>query len=50
MVNAKSLLKVLSLGIYRDQMIQISTEDIDEEEAVLSITDLVQSNFWLSAG
>jgi len=50
MVNAKSLLKVLSLGIYCGHVIQVSTEDIDEEEAVLSITDLVQSNFWLSAG
>ena len=49
-VNAKNLLKVLSLGIYCGHVIQVSAEGIDEEEAILSITDLVHSNFRLSAG
>lgn len=49
-VNAKSLLKVLSLGVYRGHEVQIRAEGIDEEQAIQSITDLVQSNFRHIAG
>jgi phosphotransferase system HPr (HPr) family protein len=45
MVNAKSLLKVLSLGIYRDHEIHIVAQGSGEEEAMRSITQLVLSNF-----
>ena len=49
-VNAKSLLKVLSLGVFRGHEVQIRAEGIDEEQAILSITELVQSNFRSTAG
>ena len=44
-VNAKSLLGVLSLGITKGTVINISAEGSDEEEAVNSLVDLVKSGF-----
>ncbi len=44
-VNAKSLLGVLSLGISQNTTINIIADGADEEFAVNSLVDLVESNF-----
>lgn len=43
--NAKSILKVLSLGIYRRHQIRIKAEGMDEEEAVDALAHLIESDF-----
>ncbi|MDR1240405.1 MAG: HPr family phosphocarrier protein [Oscillospiraceae bacterium] len=45
MVNAKSLLGVLSLGVMKGQKIVISAEGIDDREAVSSLIRLIDSCF-----
>ena len=44
-VNAKSLLGVLSLGIVGGTNIRIIADGTDEEQAVASLVELVQSGF-----
>ena len=44
-VNAKSLLGVLSLGITRGVNISVIADGPDEEQAVMSLVDLISSNF-----
>ena len=44
-VNAKSLLGVLSLGIVGGTTIRIIADGTDEEEAVNSLVELVESGF-----
>ena len=44
-VNAKSVLRVLSLGVYRGHVIHIMADGVDEEKAIHAITRLVKSNF-----
>ena len=44
-VNAKSLLGVLSLGIAKGMPILISADGADENEALESLCDLVNSGF-----
>ena len=44
-VNAKSLLGVLSLGIEGGTKIKILADGPDEETAVVSLVDLVESGF-----
>lgn len=44
-VNAKSLLGVLSLGITRGTQINILADGPDEQEAVVVLVELVDSNF-----
>lgn len=44
-VNAKSLLKILALGVYNGHQIQVSAEGSDEEEAIENIAALVNGNF-----
>lgn len=44
-VNAKSLLGVLSLGIVKGTKISIIADGSDEEEAVKTLVDLIDSNF-----
>jgi len=44
-VNAKSILKILSLGVYSGFKIQLTVDGSDETEAVEVITALVNSNF-----
>lgn len=44
-VNAKSILAVLSLGITKGSDIVISVQGSDEEEAMGSLTELIESNF-----
>jgi phosphocarrier protein len=44
-VNAKSLLGVLSLGILGDTSIRIIADGSDEQKAVDSLVELVESGF-----
>ena len=44
-VNAKSLLGVLSLGIVKVTTIKIVADGSDEEEAVKTLVELIESNF-----
>ena len=44
-VNAKSLLGVLSLGIVKGTKISIIADGSDEEEAVKTLVELIESNF-----
>lgn len=44
-VNAKSLLGVLSLGIVKGTSISILADGSDEEEAVNTLVELIESNF-----
>lgn len=44
-VNAKSLLGVLSLGIAKGMSILISADGADEEAAVSSLCELINSGF-----
>lgn len=44
-VNAKSLLGVLSLGITRGMNVTIIADGADEEDAVISLVELITSNF-----
>jgi len=44
-VNAKSLLGVLSLGIVRGVEVNVIAEGEDEEVAVLSLVNLIESDF-----
>lgn len=44
-VNAKSLLGVLSLGIVKGTPINIIADGSDEEDAVQTLCELIQSNF-----
>lgn len=44
-VNAKSLLGVLSLGITKGTSINIIADGVDEEEAVVTLVNLIASNF-----
>lgn len=44
-VNAKSLLGVLSLGIVKGTNISIIADGSDEEDAVKTLVELIESNF-----
>lgn len=44
-VNAKSLLGVLSLGIVKGTKIKIIADGADEEEAMSTLTALIDSDF-----
>ena len=44
-VNAKSLLGVLSLGIVKGTKVTIIADGVDEDEALVALTELVSSNF-----
>ena len=44
-VNAKSLLGVLSLGIVKGTKISIIADGSDEEEAVRTLIELIESDF-----
>jgi phosphotransferase system HPr (HPr) family protein len=45
LVNAKSILRVLSLGVYHGHMIHVMADGVDEERAIQAITRLVENNF-----
>lgn len=44
-VNAKSILMVLSLGVLQGHAIQVRADGADEAEAIAALTALVESNF-----
>lgn len=44
-VNAKSLLGVLSLGIVKGTAINIVADGADEEEAIKTLSELIDSDF-----
>jgi Phosphotransferase System HPr (HPr) Family len=44
-VNAKSLLGVLSLGIVKGTSINIIAEGVDEEQAIDTLSELINSGF-----
>lgn len=44
-VNAKSLLGVLSLGIVKGTAINIIADGVDEEQAVDTLSELIDSGF-----
>jgi len=43
--NAKSILKVLALGIYRHHRVRIKAEGADEDAAVNTLSRLIESDF-----
>jgi len=43
--NAKSILGVLTLGVFQGMSINIKAEGDDEEDAVQTLVDLVKDNF-----
>ncbi len=43
--DAKSILKVLSLGIYWQHQVRITSEGVDEEEAIETLSRLIESGF-----
>ncbi|MGF1504188.1 MAG: HPr family phosphocarrier protein [Anaerolineae bacterium] len=44
-VDAKSIVGVLTLAVTRDSTIEIDAVGVDEEEALLALTNLVQDIF-----
>ena len=48
--NAKSILKVLALGIYRNHKVRLQTEGIDEIQAVNDLAQLLSTNISEEGG
>lgn len=44
-VNAKSILKILALGVYHGYRVQLRISGVDEKEAAAELCSLVNSNF-----
>ena len=44
-VNAKSIVFLLTLGVSKDTMIELTADGEDEQEAVAALVKLVESNF-----
>lgn len=44
-VNAKSLLGVLSLGIVKGTEVNIVADGVDENEAIITLSELIDSDF-----
>lgn len=44
-VNAKSFVKLLSIAVERDNLIRITVEGEDEENALCGIKELIDTNF-----
>lgn len=44
-IDAKSIIKVLSLGIKQGTVIKINAEGPDEKEAIDALVKLIESNF-----
>lgn len=44
-VNAKSMLKIMSLGVKFNDIIEIMAEGDDEQHAIETLTKLVKDNF-----
>lgn len=48
-VNAKSILRVIALGVYNGHRIEVSASGGEEREAIRAITRLIESNFEAQA-
>ncbi len=44
-VNAKSILGILSIGVKQDHVIEIETDGVRAEEALLELVTLIEGNF-----
>ena len=44
-VNAKSILRILTLGVNKDHVIKVVADGDDEAEALQAISNLIDSNF-----
>lgn len=44
-VDAKSIIMVLTLGVMKDHQIQIQAEGMDEAAAIAALQSLVENNF-----
>ena len=44
-VNAKSILGILSSGVQMNDLIRITAEGEDEDEALAALRDLIEGNF-----
>jgi len=44
-VNAKSILKVLTLGVGKGDAVEITVEGEDEEQAAVTLKDLIDADF-----
>ena len=44
-VDAKSIIMVLTLGVMKDHEIQIQAEGADEAEAIAALQSLIENNF-----
>ncbi len=49
-VNAKSFVKLLSIGVDRDNLIRITAEGEDELQAIESLKALIEENFGEPVG
>ncbi len=47
-VNAKSVLRLLSIGVQKGDRLRISAKGEDEEEAVTTLSRLIATNFSIS--
>ncbi len=49
-VNAKSFVKLLSIAVDRDNLVRVTVEGEDEENAVCGLKELIDSNFGEPVG
>lgn len=45
LVDAKSIIMVLTLGVMKDHAVHIQADGADEAEAILALRALIESNF-----
>jgi phosphocarrier protein len=45
LVNAKSIIRILGLGVCKDHTIRLIASGDDEAEALTALTDLIDNNF-----
>ena len=45
LVNAKSILSVLALGVEKDHFIEVIADGPDEEQAIVALKALIESDF-----
>jgi phosphotransferase system HPr (HPr) family protein len=44
-IDAKSIISILTLGVQKGHQIQVTATGVDADEALRSLTELVESNF-----
>ena len=45
--NAKSILRLLSLGVYKHHLVRLKTEGQDEIEAIQTLAALIENDFYI---